>query len=367
MASPSAHPSRYETLDHWRGFAAFSVVSFHAFSPWLGGHAPTGFRWMANIAEQGYRGVHLFFVISGYCIAQLALREFRGGRNVLQFLRQRCLRIFPPYWTACLFAAALALAALPFNRAVLFATPAALGALPTSFAALVGHTFLLDSVLGQPGYLLVAWTLAWELFYYLLTALSLSLSLHLGARAGLSFAFLLATVGAIPATSGFLPSLSGWAEFMCGACVLFALEASAARRAAWPWLGSIVGLGLVGSALSGPHATLPFSAAFALLLFFLHHLDPRLAASRALSWFGSLGTMSFSLYLIHVPVASAARNLFARVIPDAEIAFVVPIFFAILLSLAAARLFYHFVELPLESWRKSILRPNLPISSPPAP
>lgn len=364
MASPSAHPPRYATLDHWRGFAALSVVVFHAFSPWLGGNAPPNFNWLAAIAEQGYLGVHLFFVISGYCIAQLVLREFRRGRNVLEFLRQRFLRIFPPYWAACLVAAALALAALPFNHAVLFATPTAPGALPSSINALLGHTFLLDQFLGRPGYLLVAWTLTWELSYYLLAALLLGLALRLGAVAGLSCAFLLAAVGAFPAATARLPSLSGWSEFMCGACVLFALDSASSRRTAWPWLAAIASLGLVGAATTAPHATLPFSAAFALALFYLYRLDARLASARAFSWLSPIGAMSFSLYLVHVPVASAVRNLLSRVFPHTDSTFSIPIILAILASLAAAQIFYRCVERPSETWRKSLLRPNPPVPSP---
>ena len=74
-------PLRYELLDHWRGFAALAVLWFHAASPWFAQSVPLGLGWFAALAEEGWRGVHLFFVISGYCIAQLALRKISYSNN----------------------------------------------------------------------------------------------------------------------------------------------------------------------------------------------------------------------------------------------------------------------------------------------
>src|SRR5882724_4325160 len=95
--------NRYLTLDHWRGLAALSVASFHAISPWRTGPHPAGADWLVAVMGQGWKGVHLFFVISGYCIGLLALREIRGRRLPGTFLANRFLRIFPPYWAACAF------------------------------------------------------------------------------------------------------------------------------------------------------------------------------------------------------------------------------------------------------------------------
>jgi len=129
------------------------------------GPAPRGFGWLAAVASRGYMGVHLFFVISGYCIAQLALRELRSGRDGGRFLRSRLLRIFPPYWTACIVAMVLALVALPFNHTQFFSSPASPGAVPGSVSHALGTVLLLDPLLGQRSYLTVAWTLSWEISF----------------------------------------------------------------------------------------------------------------------------------------------------------------------------------------------------------
>ena len=101
MTASSATLPRYAKLGHWRGIPALSVVLFQVFHHWDAHRGPAIFAWLTALAEQGYRGVHLFFVISGYRIAHLSMKESCGRRDVGSFLRQRFLRIIPPYWIAC--------------------------------------------------------------------------------------------------------------------------------------------------------------------------------------------------------------------------------------------------------------------------
>ncbi len=363
MTVPPATLPRYETLDHWRGVAALAVVVFHACQPWYENRAPPGFGLFAAIAEQGYRGVHLFFVISGYCIAHLVVREYRGRRDVTGFLRQRFLRIFPPYWGACLAAAIIALASLPFNHGALFASSTGPGALPASFGSLLSHAFLLDAWLDRGGYLVVAWTLSWEIAYYFLAAIALAIALRLGRSAGMAFAFALAIAGAIPRVAAALPPLAGWTEFICGTCVFLAVDAHQAGRPPSPWLAAVLLFGSGGAFLNGPLGNLTISAAFAIALFGLHRHDLRLGAARSLFWLGRLGAMSYSLYLIHVPMASPINNLLARFLPPHSRFYFFSILLAILASVLAAALFFAYWETPVENWRRS-RRPRTPPSSP---
>lgn len=361
-AEPAVHPAasaalpRYATLDHWRGFAALSVVLFHAFNPWETQPAPPALAWLAALAGQGYRGVHIFFVISGYCIAQLGCHELRARRAFGGFLRQRCLRIFPPYWAACLVAAAVALVALPFNHAALFSSAQHRGVFPASVGALFAHAALLDPYLGRDGYLPVAWTLTWEVSFYLFAGLLLLLGLRFGVRVTLTLAFLAALAGTSPFVTHIFPPVAGWAEFMCGACVLLALLAIREGRPAWPWLAVITALGLAGWAQAAAASDLPVSAAFALALFGLHRFDLRLASTRSLSWLASLGVVSYSIYLIHPPVITAVRNGLGRFVSVDRVIFLLPVIAAVLASLVAARLFFRYVEAPLERWRKTLAR-----------
>lgn len=351
---PADSALRYRTLDHWRALAALSVLAFHALSPWFDGQQPPGAGWIADLAAQGWKGVHLFFVISGYCVGLLALREVRRGRLSSGFLANRCLRIFPPYWAACVMAALAGLAALPFNRGFLWASGDQPGVLPETFTDGLSHLLLLDPALGRPAYLLVSWTLTLEISFYLFTALLIALAIRLRRP---SFAVGLALLAAFFGSShvwdlhwGFF---RGWAEFACGGCLLQAIAGRLDGRRAWPWLGAITLLGLTAWVRGGTDSTVPLAAGFALMLYFLHPCDLRLAQWAPARWLGRLGTISYSVYLLHVPILSASRNLLARLIPATSLWFLLPVLLASALSLVAAVIFYRRVEAPLEAWRKS--------------
>jgi peptidoglycan/LPS O-acetylase OafA/YrhL len=62
---------RYASLDHWRGVAALGVMVFHSFGAVriAGQSVHPSIQWLKWLSDFGWFGVHLFFVISGYCIA----------------------------------------------------------------------------------------------------------------------------------------------------------------------------------------------------------------------------------------------------------------------------------------------------------
>lgn len=80
----------FGSLDGLRAIAILVVVWHHT----TAGEP----RWAA--AGRGFLGVDLFFVISGFLIVTLLLRERRrtGGISLKDFYVRRFLRIFPPYY-----------------------------------------------------------------------------------------------------------------------------------------------------------------------------------------------------------------------------------------------------------------------------
>lgn len=107
-----ASPRFASTLDLARGIAALWVFLFHVKSM-VQVAAPS----LHGLSRMGSAGVVLFFVISGYCIHASASRTGRhGATGVVDFLRRRMLRIFPPFW-----ASIIVVLVLPHGLAVLSA------------------------------------------------------------------------------------------------------------------------------------------------------------------------------------------------------------------------------------------------------
>jgi len=79
--SPNANESYRSDIDGLRAFAVTAVVLYHAFPNWVPG---------------GYIGVDVFFVISGYLISSILLKEIGHGRfSFSNFYARRIRRIFP--------------------------------------------------------------------------------------------------------------------------------------------------------------------------------------------------------------------------------------------------------------------------------
>lgn len=104
VTSPVAHSlykstKRFESLDGWRAMAILGVIWHHTLGTTLA----------LPLAHEGFRGVTLFFVISGFLIVTLLLRskDSKEGFSLSRFWWRRCLRIFPVYYGTLLIYIAL--------------------------------------------------------------------------------------------------------------------------------------------------------------------------------------------------------------------------------------------------------------------
>jgi peptidoglycan/LPS O-acetylase OafA/YrhL len=164
-------------LEGLRGVAALWVLVFHYIvvrgarfeDPWV--EALTACPALEVVVRNGYLGVDLFFVITGFLLALPWLRHARDGSPVpsaLAFYRRRVRRILPAYYVQLLF---LFFVCLPLVRGLLYLRYDAYFLAHNLFA----HTFLAhylsfytSASLGLNGAL---WTLAIEAQYYLLLPL----------------------------------------------------------------------------------------------------------------------------------------------------------------------------------------------------
>ena len=313
LAAVRSSGAVYSSLEHWRGFAALWVMLFHAI-----GTQEKPLHPLVEIlkipARPGWLGVHLFFVISGYCIAANILSLRNKGLHAADFLRDRLCRILPTYWAALAMTLLLAFAAGRFNHA------AVADNYPAGGRAWLGNLLLIQPYLGTNYYVVVYWTLVVELgFYFVATLLFTAIRVSDGVAAALMLMLTFGVVWVPPWSAWLVPAC--WPEFACGILVFHAIlanhrQASMRRNVC---LSMIIVLGVLGVVAShGTEPTihspkqLPFGAGFALLLYALYPCDDALNRAPFLRWLSFCGTFSFSLYLIHAPVGVRVYGIGSR-------------------------------------------------------
>jgi peptidoglycan/LPS O-acetylase OafA/YrhL len=293
-----------------RAIAVLSVVIFHA---------SAGF-WLAG----GFIGVDVFFVISGFLITGILLRDNALGRfSVTDFYRRRIRRLFPVLMTVLLFTLATGAAVLSATAySELAATAAATVLFVSNFAFLRLSGYFDESVEYKP--LLHTWSLAVEEQFYIFFPILLSLLWRFARRwigivlLGLALLSLAASIwmsGAHPSAAFYLAPTRAF-ELLIGA--LLACHPHLMR-----WLGqgfrdalSLLGLLLIAASMISIDNTFAFPGAIALvpclataLVISAGQSGPSLGG-RWISFapFILFGDISYSLYLWHWPLLALARN-----------------------------------------------------------
>ena len=305
--------ARLDSVQALRGIAALLVVLYHSAAIWRE-HAGLPGAWPGPW-DQGYAGVDLFFVISGFIMVWIAGGAARGPRRAGRFLWRRVTRIYPLWWIFC------GLMALYFLLA--YGQPAS--------PAVVGPDgawgYLLASLALWPQssmpVLQVGWTLTFEMGFYLIFAALLLLPPRIrpwllllwgaGVLVGLR-ALSFETMPGSPFALMFHPLVL---EFLLGAAVAYILPrwrdegwarfiALAGAFAFAAWLA--VGLDPAEPAFPAQRV-LVFGAPAALLLAGLVRRD--VAGGRVPAWLERLGDQSYALYLSHFLVLLAFKRVLA--------------------------------------------------------
>lgn len=264
---------RIGMLDGWRALSILAVMAGH----WL----PLGPKaWMLNAATAA-SGMALFFILSGFLITQLLLRDGR----VVPFLIRRLFRILPLVWFAMLVLALV----LPANRELLVANLAFYANLPPS-QLMEGGNHL--------------WSLCVEVQFYLAVALIVGVA---GRRALYILPLLALGVTALRIYSGEPISIVTWHridEILAGcslALFVHHVGPEIATRRLPRWLPLVLGVAL----LAASHPSLPE----------WNYVRPYLAAATIGSslyscpdwmrriWTGAgaryIAEISYALYVVH--------------------------------------------------------------------
>ena len=358
MASP-----KLEVIQALRGVAALMVVLLH-FKDLIAPVAPG----LAAAFEHGYIGVDIFFLISGFIIyLSTAAPDARDARS---FLLRRFCRVVLPAWVAMLLAIAVQPPYLrDLVRGVFF--------IPLSNTAppFFGYNFLI-----------VAWTLSYELLFYLVFAGALAFAAgrrHRGLVASVALVLLMVAAQA-PACCvldaersplstlqlGFFPpqllSLTANAmllAFVVGIGLAWVYsQAWFTRAARWLLLTAPLGLALLltagvepghGPTRAGPLALVIVVYALAWQAWrdargvdTVPARQPAIASAAAWRIAVYLGEVSYSLYLVHPSVklglAKAEKALGWQAEPWVGFAL------ACCATLLLAQLFYRWVEMPAQ-------------------
>jgi peptidoglycan/LPS O-acetylase OafA/YrhL len=314
-------------IEGLRAIAVTLVLLYHAAVPGFGG---------------GFVGVDVFFVLSGFLITGLLLRELSatGTISLTSFYARRLRRLLPAVALLILVTVAASVVLLsPLRAGDVAADGVAASLYASNLRFAVQATDYLQSELA-PSPLLHLWSLGVEEQFYLFwpalvllaTRASSDRRARVGVVAGLvlvaSFAISLwLTTASAPWAFFSLPSraweLGIGALVAVGAGRLATLPRTIATGAGW------LGLAMVGAAGLFIDTSTPFPGTAALLptvgtaLAILPGIgNPRAVMARALSWQPArfLGRISYSLYLWHWPllvlptaVAGVALPLPARV------------------------------------------------------
>ena len=373
-------PNRSAAIDGIRGLAALSVLGFHV---WLyRENRPKGDRSLLfdQVGFALHLGLVCFFVLSGFLLYRAFARAALGGprAQVGTYAIRRVARIVPAYYVA--IAGVLVLYTLSGFDHI---TPTA-GQLPLFLA--FGQNYSMDTIMQL---IPVAWTLCVEAAFYVVLPLIGLLALRIGARPRTQAAMLVSIVLLSTAWNRLVVD-QGWNDvvqkalptfmgvFACG--MLAALWIEHRRSIDAPVLSARATalLALTGAALVVGHSAwmettfsldgwrpavrdLPAAAGFALVI-------GAVAAGRGpvlhgLAWrpLAGAGIVSYGLYLWHLPVLLAVREV--GLLPEP---FVPRLLVVLTLSFLAAWLSWRLVERPAIAWshRRAERRTRVPVPRP---
>jgi len=319
FTTPGPDQKSLHSVQALRGIAAIMVVMFHAAAIWR--ESAMGAARFFGPWDQGYAGVDLFFVISGFIIVYVAGHRPAGLRTSARFMAARGLRIYPLWWIGC------TLMALYFL--LTYGVPASPDA---GGGGSAWSRYALSMSLwpfGDLPVLSVGWTLTFEIGFYVLFGLML-ISVPSRWRVPIMgvWAVIILVAGAL-ADWEFQALPDGWTawfvhplclEFIFGAVVAAYISQSQSKL-----FGTLLalsgGLALAGAFLV-PHDVLSgqfplyrvaaFGLPSAALLAGLVILE-RQSSLSVPTILKRLGDMSYSLYLFHFLILLGARRAFGLI------------------------------------------------------
>ncbi len=289
---------RFAALDSLRGVAAIGVAAYHIHG--------SGLLFNSALVRSGWLWVDFFFVLSGFVIAASYGDRLAQGFAVRRFMLLRLGRIYPLHIAMLALYLGIELLRLIFQPDGWSANPPFAGLRSPEY--LLASTLLIQTFLATPSaWNPQSWSIAVEIWLYLAAALLWRL---LGGRAWIVALVVAVAAGSLIVAQVTLP-VPTWG-------VLRGIAGFGLGVAGWRWrdrlpggtlaellcLAAIATIFLLPLVEPAPLADIAFAAT---VLVFARE---RGAISRILlqRWALLLGTLSYSLYMVHVFVIARGMD-----------------------------------------------------------
>ena len=353
MHPPVPTTARNDWIQVLRALAALAVLCFHLQPHW--GTSTLLGPWLAW-ASQGFAGVDIFFVLSGFVVYLSARRTLTDLPGLARFFRRRALRIYLGYWPV--FLLSLLVAAL------------ANAALPALDSRLLRSAFLLQPDIWQ-NVVPTAWSLTFELWFYLCMGLLVFWAGPKPVKAILCAMLLLVVwndswmfAEQQQVYQGMQPLrhvlTALMLEFLAGALVAHAYLRNAALFArTLPWAATgiaLMALGWSAGVSSIWYGRVEMMRAASYGVAGLGALVVALAVSQTAwkppGWLVRIGDASYSLYLLHPLLLGFAGDLRFRYV---ESSFLLKNLFLLALPFAIVAIslaWFRWIERPTINWAR---------------
>lgn len=329
-----------------RGLASLIVVWSHLVGWWLPVNQTSSnlqSYWESLIVKPfhlyqngGHLGVLIFFLISGYIVAHVSLKE-----DSSRFLLKRFFRIFPALFIVLIISYIISIFSIRANLSI------PLGNNATEFKDYLYSLFLLDYPLGTPSALAVTWTLFVEVLFYSLTAIFIKSTKKDPLR---STWYFIIVISIIIILSSINPTINRVAHYVVYLFfILLGRIIYLCEKKYIPLFESII-LGIVSlfcyilfydylypNSIFN-ESQIIYTIILAIIIFFAF----KIFYNKKYKITTFLGDISYSLYLIHLPVGTLVLNLLHKN--------GMPFKYSLLISISACLIvsffIYEFIEKP---------------------
>lgn len=330
-----------------RGVAAVLVVLFHA----------TGMfgviydsNYLGGIFKQGKIGVDLFFVLSGFIIYYIHHKDKNENGLAKKFYIKRLIRIYPIYWVTIL-------GLLP----VYFLVPSFGEAYYKDFNVIINSFLLIPQ---ENNILTVAWTLSYELLFYLFFGLVLFTNNKLVTKTIFGLWLFISAISSLIVPSNFyleffFSTLN--LEFFYGIIVAhLIINYKIKYQMTLILTGTALAILAMYNAIFGyVEIDRAFSYGIPSAMIILGSVALEFSKNvRVPKLFVFLGDASYSIYLVHYPVLSVFNKIFGALGIFNLVGYNVAVTLIVIATVIAGCVFHVILERPLLKYLRTKLLPS---------